>query len=186
MPLSIALFPARTVPDLISIICIANLFVFALVSLFKRKHRKTVLCMLSLSALLFVLSLAVMRANVFQTRFRHRILSTITPDELRGIADFVHATMPIEESLPGPRKWSLWSEAKHRPLWNALEAGTEIEKLDSSLVIINHPESVEIAWGGALMGHWGLIIAVTNTGQVRNNAKRGDIAPDIKTFVTPD
>jgi hypothetical protein len=53
-----------------------------------------------------------------------------------------------------------------------------IDKLDPWMVIFKHSRSVEISWGGALAGHWGIII---DTGPDR---KPGDIALGIKTVVS--
>lgn len=51
---------------------------------------------------------------------------------------------------------------------------TSLGKLDAPTVIFNHADSVEIDWGGALVGHWGIIIQ-------KNGSVGGDIAPDIRT-----
>ena len=45
------------------------------------------------------------------------------------------------------------------------------------MVIFKRPQFVEITWGGALAGHWGVAI---DTG---SEMKPGDIAPGIRTFV---
>jgi len=51
---------------------------------------------------------------------------------------------------------------------------TSLGKLDAPTVIFNHADAVEIDWGGALVGHWGIIIQ-------KNGSVGGDIAPDIRT-----
>ena len=47
------------------------------------------------------------------------------------------------------------------------------------MLIFNHADKVEIAWGGALVGHWGVIIQ-------KNGSVGGDIAADIRTFYGSD
>jgi len=70
-------------------------------------------------------------------------------------------------------------EDAYRTNWNALANSTPIGKLDSWMVIFNHADKVEIVWGGALAGHWGVIIQKTGSGS-------GDIAPGIRTFNGPN
>jgi hypothetical protein len=46
-------------------------------------------------------------------------------------------------------------------------------------VSTNCPRIVAIGWGGALVGHWGIIIYMDNKRRV------GDFAEDIQTIVDP-
>ena len=57
---------------------------------------------------------------------------------------------------------------------------TALSKLDPTLTFFNGPNAVTISWGGALVGHWGLII------QTDGKSEGGDIARDITTFVSSE
>jgi hypothetical protein len=55
-----------------------------------------------------------------------------------------------------------------------------LSKLDPSLTVYNGTDIVAISWGGALVGHWGLII------QVDSETGTGDIANGIRTFISSE
>lgn len=82
--------------------------------------------------------------------------------------------------MPGPGKASLWNESEHRAQWTALISATALSKLDPTLVLHNGTDSVSISWGGALVGHWGLII------QPDSKSEGGDIGGDIATFMSSE
>jgi hypothetical protein len=179
MPLSIGIFPAEFVPVSLILFSIIGLLVLCVVTLVKNANRRLAFSMLVLSLLFVASVLVVAPFRVFQIGFRHRINSTISPAELREIARVCSNVLPIDARLPGPKKWSLWNETEHRTAWDAMVNSTALGKLDSSLIIFNHANTVEIAWGGALVGHWGVIIQKTPSAS-------GDIAPGIRTFNGPN
>jgi hypothetical protein len=178
MPMAVAGLPAEIIPFVISLLCIASLVVLLVVALAKRGPVSIVFSMLALSCLFLVLASAP-AVKLFQIGFRRRINSTVTPDELRRIAEACHAAVPVDGYLPGPAK-NLWDESQHRREWNALASSTAIGKLDPWLVIHNSADAVELSWGGALVGHWGVII------QLGDKKEKGDIADGIMTFNGPD
>ena len=176
MPLCIAGLPTEMAPKLMSLFCLVWLVVLFVVALINRRPLGKTLSALALSSFFLVLGFAVAPAKVFQAGFRQRIRSTITPEELRTIARVCHETLPIHGQLPGPEKGSLWNESEHRPQWTALVQSTALGKLDPWLTVFNKANTVEIAWGGAMVGHWGLII------QTEGKMDVGDIADGIRTF----
>src|ERR1017187_656929 len=179
MLLLIGILPVQIVPVLTILFSTMALFVTCAETLVKRTNRRLAFSMLVLSLLFLAPGFFIAPARIFQIGFRHGIKSTISPAELREIARVCSNALPPDGRLPGPKKWSLWNETEHRATWNALASSTSLGKLDSSMVIFNHADEVEIAWGGALVGHWCVIIQKTGSGS-------GDIAPGIKTFISPD
>lgn len=179
-PLSIAGFPAQILPMLMSLFCLASLIVSLIMALIKRNAAGKALSFLAFSLFLFVINFAIVPASSFQAGFRQKISSSVSPGELREIARVCHETLPVPSSLPGPGKKSLWDESEHKAKWNVLMNSTSLGKLDPSLTIFNSPDSVELAWGGALVGHWGLVI------QTDGKLKTGDIAEGIRTFISSD
>jgi hypothetical protein len=168
-------FPAQIIPVLIILFSSLTLAALCIVTLVQRSNRRLAFSMLVLSWLILLPGFVITPAKVFQIGFRQRINSTISPAELREITRACSNVLPINGRLPGPKKWSLWNETEHRAAWDALENSTALGKLDSSMLIFNHADSVEIAWGGALPGHWGVIIQ-------KNGSGSGDIAPGIRTY----
>ena len=178
MPLSVVGLPAQIIPSLLSLVCLGCLLVTLIVALIRRRERPVALATAGLALLFFMLVFAVAPATVFQNGFRSRIKSTLTPDELREIALVVHETLPEGGRLPGPEKRSLWDEDKHRTQWGLLVETTAIAELDPWMLILKHPDSVELSWGGALVGHWGVII---DTGTEQRD---GDIATGIRSYMS--
>lgn len=179
LPLSIGGFPAQIVSVLASVLSIFLLVVTLFVALIRRKAQRAVSSMMGLAILLFILTFTVIPARIFQIGFRARIQSTITPDELRQIGTAVHNTLLEDGRLPGPGN-NRWNEEDHGAQWQVLVKTTRIENLDPWMVIFKHSNTVELTWGGALVGHWGLVID-TCTKQ-----HSGDIAKGIRTFITSD
>jgi hypothetical protein len=135
---------------------------------------------LALAFFFVIAGFAFSPEKVFQAGFRQRITSTVSADELRGLARACHRALPVGGSLPGPQKDSLWDESAHRTQWNHLAGSTALSKLDPSLTVYNGTDIVAISWGGALVGHWGLII------QVDSETGTGDIANGIRTFISSE
>ena len=180
MPLSLGGFPAEAVPGLIGLLSLASLVVLWVVALINRRSAGRTSILLGIALLFLRLGFAAPPARVFQMGFRQEIKSTVSPDELRAIARLCHETLPLHERLPGPNKWSLWNEQEHRPQWSVLVGSSSLGKLDPSLIVFNETDSVEIAWGGALVGHWGLII------QTGDKTEPGDIGEGIRTFISSE
>ena len=143
--------------------------------------------MFSLSVVLFGTSIKLRPSYLFHCGFHHYAKTILTTDEWRSISRVAQERLGPEGKLPGPEK-NLWDEKEHRALWSELCGATAIQKLDPSLMIFVHPEETEIVWGGALVGHRGVIV-FTST---RGHDERGQttqakfIADDIATFVSAD
>ncbi len=178
MWLSIAGLPAQIVPGLISALCFVSLVVLLVIALSKHRPVGKTVFSLALALFCFLLGYVIVPAQLFQAGFRQRIVATVSPDELRQIARACHEKLPVHGRLPGPQKRSLWNESEHRSQWDLLIGTTSLGKLDPWLTIFNRVDTVEIAWGGALVGHWGLII------QTNGKMKTGDVAEGIKTFIS--
>ncbi len=162
-----------------ALLTVLLLVVTLIVALVKGRERRTVAWLTGVAVLFLLLPFMVKPQILFQAGFRAHIKSSVTPDELRQIAATVQEMLPDDGRLPGPKKESLWREEQHRPMWRKLAQTTQIQKLDPSLVIFKHGGTVELDWGGALAGHWGVEI---DTGA---EPRDGDIARGIRTFADP-
>jgi len=174
LPLLIGPLPAQIVPVLIILFSSITLAAICIVTLVQGSNRRLAFSMLFLSWLFLAPGFVITPAKVFQIGFRQRILSTVSPAELREIARVCSTAIPLDGRLPGPMNWSPSNEPEYRGTWNVLIDRTSLGKLDAPTVIFNHAEAVEIDWGGALAGHRGIIIQ-------KNGSVGGDIAPDIRT-----
>jgi hypothetical protein len=166
--------PAQIVPFLIIFFSSILLAALCIVTLAQRSNRRLAFTMLALSCLFLAPGLIITPPKVVQIGFRQRILATVSPAELREIALVCSTVIPLDGRLPGPWNWSPADEPESRGTWNVLTNRTSLGKLDAPTVIFNHADAVEIDWGGALAGHWGIIIQ-------KNGSVGGDIAPDIRT-----
>ncbi|MBK8000969.1 MAG: hypothetical protein IPK15_20225 [Verrucomicrobia bacterium] len=179
-PLAIGPFPVQIVSVLAAFLSLASLFSLVIFALIKRRPALRAAVALAVSFAICLVGFTVTPAKVFRVGFRHRITSTVTADELREIARVSRQTLPMQGRMPGPEKKSLWNESEHRAHWTALTKATALSKLDPTLTLINGPSAVTISWGGALVGHWGLII------QTDGKSEGGDIAGDIATFMSSE
>lgn len=141
--------------------------------------------MLAVCSLLLVSSFAIPRAELFHRGFNQYARGVLTPEEWRSIARLAQSNLPPDGRLPGPKK-NLWNENEHRALWSQFSSTTQIQKLDSHLMIFVHPGSVSIVWGGALAGHRGVTIHTSKTSATDDRKKSQDwfIAEDISTSVS--
>lgn len=179
-PLAIGPFPVQILSVLAAFLSLASLFALVIFALIKRRPARRVVVALAVSFSICLVGFTVTPAKVFRVGFRHRITSTVTADELREIARVSRQTLPMQGRSPGPGKSSLWNESEHRAQWTALTKATALSKLDSTLTLFNGANTVTISWGGALVGHWGVII------QMDESTGSGDIARDIATFISSE
>jgi len=176
-PLSVWLFPAEMFPILVAFLSVFILVILFFVALGRGREQCAVSLLSGCAMLFFISMFAFPPREVFQMGFRARIQSTITPDELRQIGIVVQSMLPEDGRLPGPQK-NLWDEKEHGAQWQRLLKTTQIGKLDPWMVIVKSSDKVNLTWGGALAGHWGVVI---ETGQEQSP---GDIAKGIRTFIT--
>ena len=178
MPISIFNLPAEIVPYFINFACAVSLLVLLFMAMAKRKQVIVALFALLLSIGFAAVGFITPPIKVFQLGFRERIKATLSADELRQIARVFQENAPTNGFLPGPRKGSLWTENEHGPLWTKMTNSTSLGKLDDWVVVFKHPDEVELSWGGALVGHWGV--------RIKNEpaTSAGDIAPGIATFIS--
>ena len=89
-----------------------------------------------------------------------------SPDEFREAAQVINEMLPFgrsplegASSLPGPGKWSIWTEERDRPRWTEVTRRAPcIRRLESSVWIFRQEHCVAFVWGGALVGHSGFRI----------------------------
>jgi hypothetical protein len=178
-PIAVFELPVQIVPDLVNLLCLVALLVLLVAAIAKRKQIRAALIALILSTAFSALQFIFPPTEIFQLGFRNRIEASVSADELRQIANAFETNVPPEGFLPGPGKSSLWDAAKDGPVWTNMTNSTSLGKLDNSVMIYKQTGSVELLWGGGLVGHWGVRI------QTESPTNDGNIAPGITTF-SPD
>jgi len=179
------MLPADLLPLLSLFVSSFILFLIWIREIVAKRPALTNACLFFVSLLLFGFSFTVRTTDFFHRGFFQYANRVLTADEWRRISQFAQEHLQSEGRLPGPRK-NLWDENEHRKLWSALCAATKVEKLNPSLMILVHPGSTEIVWGGALSGHWGVTISTSKSSEnSRASSKRWRIAEDIATSVGP-
>jgi hypothetical protein len=183
MWLSVGGLPANVIPSLLELFALLALVILLFVSIKRSSGVATTVVSLLIAIHCFIGGCAVSRARVFQTGFRHKIQKTISAEELRTLAYVARSHIPVGGYIPGPAKLSLWTEAEHAKTWSILTNTTSLGKLDPWVVIAVRDDVVELSWGGALVGHWGLFIRDVAPRVNQTMEDSGDIAPDISTFI---
>lgn len=98
----------------------------------------------------------------FLKGFRDCLFSRLTEAQMYHIADCVRTRVPegtvLRERSPG----SAAPPPSSAAAWEALAKSTETGLLPQQFAVINNENCVEIEWGSALSGHYGLRIAPDN------------------------
>jgi hypothetical protein len=186
MPLSIWDLPAQVMPFVIQLLCLLAFIV--LLVLARKRHQGafvTAVCLL-ISGFLLLGGCLVSQEQMFREGFRHRIQSRISPEELRVVAAAARAQIPVGESLSSTVDGAVRAQTED-DRWANLMGRTSLGKLDSGVVVTVRYDSVELWWGGAMMGNWGLVIydlsrAEGEQSQRPQEKRSGDIDPSISTF----
>jgi len=97
----------------------------------------------------------------FMLGFRNRVLKLSSPQELHGIAAKARILLNEEKHLPGPgRIWLPEKKEKYSDLWKKIPESKLFTSHNSRVCIsVSDNNDVEIFWGGALIGHWGIRIS---------------------------
>jgi hypothetical protein len=180
-------FPIGLLPSVLLLVSCSALFLFWIRSVAAKRNGVVTAVMPVAALLLFGASFVIRPADLFLLGFRDYAKNVLTLDEWRGISRFAQEHLPPDGRLPGPGK-NLWNEKDHRALWSAFEAATQIQKLDPSLMIFVHPEQTEIVWGGALVGHHGVVISSNKNATEQNSRTSRSIliAEDITLEISAD
>ena len=181
------ILPLSLLPLLSLLVSCLVIFVGALRA-FRDNRDVAVNCdMFVLSALLLVPAIRWRWADRFHLGFTSYAQAVLTPDEWRLLSREAQEILGPEGRLPGPEK-NLWEERLHRSQWVARCAATQIKRLSPDLMVFVHPDSTEFAWGGALIGHRGLIVYRGRYPEAHPRGSRGltFIAGDIAAFTSSD
>jgi len=189
-PLSILLFPLGLLPILLGVFC--GLFtrgsiVWGIVRQRRMKESLVALVILVLSCVLF-LTLTRLPVRPFLLGFRYRIFSVMTADALRMAAMRASALLDAEDpSLWGSGAKASYSvSAKDQAFWAKMREVPGFSRLPRYLVIRSRGGVVEISWGSALAGHWGMRIQRPSVSREFGDAGYWAVEPDIALIMESD
>lgn len=125
----------------------------------KRPARK--ILFFALSALLFTISFKLLppQSDSFLLGFRDTIASRINEQQFFDIAKAVSEQIPRGESIWSIDKPIHGDDPGNVSKWKELGRTVDLKPLPSKYAIFNHGNEIEILWGGALTGHWGVRVS---------------------------
>lgn len=182
-PLSLLFLPATLLPMLFAAILTFIVLLHSIWSLICLRQ-------IAMSFLIIVLTLAFwftpcLFGRPYLHGFKYRTLKLSSHQELQDIAYKARTILTNQEYLPGPGKGGLYIEDTHASLWEQMPESEILKSRNSSVVIrLLNDNSVELVWGGGLVGHWGIRIA--NYTLVKNEYDFASIPiePNIVVFMT--
>ena len=185
--LSLGLLPAGLLPLLGAALFGVAVIVSAGWALIRGQRVRTSLPSVVVLVAFWALPSLLLPTHPYLLGFSHRVFSAITADQLRLAATKATALLSTDDSfLPGPGKWSLYNPDKHAALWSEVSALPGVTKLDSSVVMTSRGGVVEMTWGGALAGHWGLRFHSPFVTRDSGDYAYWATEPDIALFMTSD
>jgi hypothetical protein len=115
--------------------------------------------------------------------FKYRILKISSSQELRELAGNARKILVKHRNLPNRGQYWLWDEEIHRRLWEQMPNYKILSDNDHYVSIsVSDSNSVDILWGGALTGHYGIRIAEDNIKKAESDLEFFLIDKDIAIF----
>ena len=99
--------------------------------------------------------------SAFLLGLRARLHQSSSPSEIQSVAQTCLSLMPSGGKIFGPRKvmGSRPEEAEQsQRVWDAISSHSFIHLDGDTCVIFVQPPRVSFTWGGALPGHWGILV----------------------------
>lgn len=144
----------------------------------------------SIGLLCLVADFRVPHAVFFLRGFSQYVRTIMTADEWRSIARFAQEHLKPGTTFHAPLKLIPANEteaAQQRELWPAIKAATPIGRLHPVLTMFLDSDKTVIEWGGALVGHRGVIVFTHQGGQLPPGVFRAQyVTDDIATYITAD
>ena len=156
---TLMVFPAGLVPLPFAATFTLTVLVLGILDIVGRR-RIILSIMLILVTVGFWFTPRLLKHSPFLLGFKHRVLRLSSPQELRQIASTARTYLSTDNSLPSPEHLFLWDEEVHRQIWEKMPKSKILGSEEHwPLIVINDNGCIELSWGGALTGHWGIRIA---------------------------
>jgi len=159
---------------------------WSLVALLRRDHVRTS-CLTFLGLIvLSTLPIVLFHGSPFLLGLKHRVLSGITPDQLRGAAGAAAEMLhPPDPFLHGPGMYGQRG-SQHDLIWERFSALPGVASLGPDIIVHSDEDGVDIYWddGGWDTWQWGVRIAHPDKVRERQgDACYLDLQPDIALFM---
>lgn len=138
--------------------CVAAVLV--LVALVRRRLRCASILAL-IVAVSWLFSPWFVARSAFLLGFRTRLHHSSSPTEIQSVAQTCISLMPNGGRIYGPQKIMAPSpiEAEQsQRAWDAISSHSFVHLNGDTCVIVVEPPAVRFIWGGALPGHWGILV----------------------------
>lgn len=152
------LFPIEALIAVILIVAIVIRLI--LILLRKRVALRTELLLLIASPGIFILALFALPppASTFLHGFRYGLLFRISIPEILQTAE-VASTLVPNDSLIGPPEIRNRGLPDNSVRWAEFIKRAPVNRLHPQFVVYNRDGTIQLEWGGALTGHWGIRIS---------------------------
>jgi hypothetical protein len=180
--LSVSLFPAILIPFLFAAIFTLIVLVRAIWSIIRLRSivRSIIIILATLG--FWLTPRIFFNEDAYLLGFKYRVQRLSSSQELREIADKARELLIEQRWLPGPGK-NLWEEEVHAELWEKMPKSKIISGNTNFVVIsVDDNYDVNLSWGGALVGHWGIRIAEGNVEQSKYDAAYIMLEKDIAVY----
>jgi hypothetical protein len=159
-PLALGFFPASLF--LFGFAALASCFaaIVAVVGIFRRHVRYALLLAFTL-AVCWLVSPWFVGRSAFLLGLATRLHHLSSPDEIRAVAQTCLSAMPSGGQIFGPRKvmGPKPEEAEQSQRgWSAISRFSFVHLDGDTCVVFVRPPEVSFTWGGALPGHWGILV----------------------------
>jgi hypothetical protein len=151
------LFPVQIIPLLLTVVLFGATLFKITRAIFCRDHRRLSVLGLGIAPVVsFVAFLSLPPPDFwFLQGFRCGVLQRVSLSEIQEIATIAARIVP-DGSLILPLVGTGRGEPDNSARWNAFRSQAPIGNLSGKFVVYHRDGTVQLEWGGALTGHWGL------------------------------
>ncbi|MEP6810151.1 MAG: hypothetical protein ABI992_07895 [Chthoniobacterales bacterium] len=153
LPVSFFMFALTAVATCVAV-------VVSLMALFRRRFAYTMILALTIAACWLILPWFAGR-SLFLLGLSTRLHQLSSPVEIQSVARTCHFLMPSGGMVFGPRKvmGPLPEEAEqNQRVWSAISSHPFVHLDGDTGVVFVQASKVSFIWGGALPGHWGILV----------------------------
>jgi|GEM_PF-1814830 len=122
-------------------------------------------------------------AGVFLMGFDKGVVQRLSEEDFIRIAQAAEHTIPVGSLILPPTAAKSRGEPNNAQLWSELFDRTPLAVLPQPFVVYNRGNRIEIEWGSALTGHWGVRLS-KRAEQEPNDSVMLSVYPSVSVFYT--
>ena len=154
---AILLLPIQTFPLLLAV-GLLGMIIFQLLKTIKKDRRPINILPLLLAPVVFFSALFSLPPGGFWflQGFRYGVMQRVSMAEISEIAGIATTVVPNGSLILPPNIGGNRGEADNSNRWSDFVSRAPVGRLNKPFVVYHHDGTVQLEWGGALTGHWGL------------------------------